>query len=74
MFAHPPSLLPIVAVQDPGSAIDFTLSATAPEVLPLDADLATTSPAGGDVRVWRIDGAAGAQWSAGLASTLGSSS
>ena len=57
VLAHPPVLLPIVAVhRDSRAAINFTLSATAPEVLPLDADLATTSAAGGDVRIWRIDG------------------
>jgi hypothetical protein len=33
-------------------------------------DFATTSSAAGDVRIWRIDGSAGAQWTAGLASTL----
>jgi len=71
VLAHPPLLLPIVAVRgQPGAAINFTLSATAPEVAPLDADLATTSAAGGDVRIWRIDGSAGAQWSMALASTL----
>jgi len=71
VIAQPLLLLPIVWVQgQPGKAIDFTLSATSPEVMPLDADLATTSAVGGDVRIWRIDGPAGAQWSMGLASTL----
>ena len=71
VLAHPPMLLPIVAVQgQQNAAIDYTLSATVPEVLPLDADLATTSAPGSDVRIWRIDGAAGAQWSMGLASTV----
>jgi hypothetical protein len=71
VLVHPPLLLPIVAVHgQPGAPINYTLSATAPEILPLDADLATTSAVGGDVRLWRIDGLAGAQWSMGLASTL----
>jgi PKD repeat protein len=73
VFAHPPSLLPIVVVQgNSGQPMSFTLSIAAAEVMPLDADLALTSPAANDVRILRLDGAAGAQWSAGLASNVGS--
>jgi PKD repeat protein len=70
VLLHPAPLLPIVSVHAPSTSASFTLSVAAAESMALDADLGLTSPAFNDVRVWRIDGAAGSQWTMGSASTL----
>ena len=59
-----PFLLPLVQVFNPGFA--FTLSARSAQTIPLDTDLALTTPAPSDVQVYRIDGVAGQEWSAGI--------
>jgi hypothetical protein len=69
VLAHPPALLPVVLVESNAGTVDFTLQTSAPETMSVDTDLAVTSPIGGDVRFWRVDGAAGTQWTIGYAST-----
>ena len=53
----------------------FALSALAVETIALDADVPVAAPAPFDVRLYRIDGVAGQQWSAGIsyANALGGS-
>jgi hypothetical protein len=72
-----PSVLPVVEVyrmsgQGPWP---FALSALAVETIALDADVPVAAPAPFDVRLYRIDGVAGQQWSAGIsyANALGGS-
>jgi hypothetical protein len=68
IVATTPSVLPVVEVyrmsgQGPWP---FALSARAAESIALDADVPVAAPAPFDVQLYRIDGVAGQQWSAGI--------
>lgn len=63
-----PAALPVVEMfrQSSSGAWLFTLSARVAETLPLDADVAGVTPGPGDVLLYRVDGNAGQEWSAGI--------
>ena len=68
-----PGLLPLIEVlrRDTASAWNFTLAASHPPALPLNADVAASTPPPDGLTVWRIDGLAGQQLSIGKSQPRG---